>query len=440
MKKRIAFLWFALGIGSSLQVLFSLSMAEIIVLVMAPFLMFSEISHMRRTGTMTFFWMVVLLFCGCIVSLIVNHVEFYRAIRGISIVGILIGSVVVGHYILRNCPQGLKWYFIGNMISGFICIFVFQRSVEVTMAGSSDVEAIMSGALFWIQRLGALLITPILAFYLKIPVAYSVGAPVFMALFSMWSSESGRASALSYIGAAALVLIGRKKRRTMVVLGRHFMLLFSCALVGMFLAKSIYQWAALNNHLGDKAREKYEHQTAMGTGIVQLLIGGRADAFVGLLAIAESPIVGKGYWAPDTEGYYETFLAKYGNPEDYKQYIETRMYYRSVGFNKENMISCHSHITSFWLWYGLPGLLFWIYVIHVVFRFLRHDVAVVPQWFYWLAAGIPGMMWHIFFSPFNNRIGLPLIVLGMLLARAVRLGNYQLPYEMIKEIEDNDRK
>ena len=440
MHKGLSFLWFFIGLGSMLQVLFSLSMTEILVLLMAPFLTFTEISHMRRTGVVPFFWMAILLFCGCVVSLIVNHVEFYQAIRGVSVTGIIICSIVVGHYMLRKCPQGLKWYFIGVMFSGFICIFVFQRSVEIADAGTTDVNAIMSGPLFWIQRLSALLLTPVFAFYLRVPLFYSVGAPIFMTFFSIVYSSSGRAAALSFLASAALVFLGRKKQESMAALGKHFMVLFCGAIIFVFIAKAGYQWAALNNYLGEGAREKYERQSAGGSGIIKLIIGGRSDAFVGLLAVADSPILGKGYWAKDTEGYYETFLSRYGTLDDYDEYYKRRMYYARMGFHRERMISCHSHITSFWLWYGLPGLLFWIYVIYVIFRYLKRDVAAVPQWFYWLVAGIPGLIWHIFFSPFNNRFGLPLLVVGMLIARAVRFGKYQLPWEMIKEIEEAERK
>ena len=440
MYKKLSFLWFVLGLGSQLQVFFSLSMSEILVLIMAPFLLFSEISHMRRTKVISFFWMAVLLFCGCVVSLIVNHAEFYRVIRGVSITGIILCSTVVGHYMLRTCPQGLKWFFVGSMLSGFICIFAFQRSVEVTIAGGTDVDSIMSGPLFWIQRLSYILLTPMIAFYLKIPLAYSVCVPVFMTGFSILYSAGGRAAALSFLGSAAIVLIGRKKRKSMSALGRHFMLIFCCAVVGIFVVKAAYQWAALNNYLGEKARTKYEDQTKGGSGIIKLLIGGRLDSFVGLLAVADSPIFGKGYWAPDTDRYYETFLSKYGNAEDYEKYIMSQAFYAKKGIYREKMISCHSHITSFWLWYGLPGLLFIIYVIYTIFRFVRHDASAIPQWFFWLAASVPGELWHIFFSPFDARIGLPLMVIGMLMARAVRIGRYQLPFEMIREIEEAERR
>ena len=440
MNKKLTFSWLLLGLGSQLQVVFSLSISEVLVLLAAPFLLMSEIPYMRKHGVMPFFNMTVLLFIGCIASLIVNNAEYYQVIRGVAITVILICTVVVGHYMIRVNPCGLKWYFIGVMLSNFVCIFVFQRSVEVTMAHGTDVSSIMSGPLFWIQRLGSVMITPIQAFYLKIPLAYSVLAPLFLAFFSILTTESGRSASLSFFAAATIVMLGRKKQRFMMIFERYFLVLFFIAIVCVFAIKTGYEWAALNDFLGEKARTKYEQQTAGGTGIVKLLIGGRADSFVGLLAAVDSPFLGKGYWASDTEGYYEEFLAKYGSSEDYKTYIETMQYYARKGIAVNKMISCHSHITSFWVWYGLPGLLFWLYVIYVVYKFLRNDVHVVPQWFYWLVAGVPGFIWHVLFSPFNNRIGVPLYVIAMLMARAVRMGRYQLPFEMIREIEETERR
>jgi len=438
MHRKLSIQWFLLGLGSQLQVVFSLSISEVLVLITAPFLLVSEIPYMRRNGVMPFFWMAILLFCGCVVSLIVNHAQSYQVIRGVSITGIIVFAVVVGHYMLRSDPAGLKWFFIGVMLSGFLCIFVFQRSVEVAAAGSGELDAIMSGKLFWIKRLELLLTTPILAFYLEIPIIYSIGVPLFLALFSIMTSTSGRSASLIFLGAAVIVMFGRKKKVSIRAIGRHFTLYFCFAIVGVLIFKAIYQWAALNNYLGDEALTKYEQQTVGGSGIVQLLIGGRGDSFVGFLAIADSPIFGKGYWARDTEGYNEQFIAKYGTLEDYEHYRNFRKYLNSIGVFDRG-IPCHSHITSFWLWYGLPGLLFWLYVIYITFRYLKNDAWAVPQWFYWLAAGIPGLMWNVLFSPFHSRVELPLYVVGILIARAVRLGKYQLPYEMIREIEEVER-
>ena len=98
------------------------------------------------------------------------------------------------------------------------------------------------------------------------------------------------------------------------------------------------------------------------------------------------------------------------------------------------LLQCHAYITEFWAWYGIWGLIFWLYVIFVLLRYLKQDVAAVPQWFAWLACTIPGMFWGIFFSPFSDRFGIPLFVVACLMARAVRRGRFQLPLDMIREI------
>ena len=103
----------------------------------------------------------------------------------------------------------------------------------------------------------------------------------------------------------------------------------------------------------------------------------------------------------------------------------------------DKMIGCHSYITEFWLWYGIWGLVFWLYIIYVLLRYLKQDVAAVPQWFAWLACSIPGVFWGIFFSPFSDRFGVTLFVVACLMARAVRTGKFQLPLEMVQEIKIN---
>ena len=104
------------------------------------------------------------------------------------------------------------------------------------------------------------------------------------------------------------------------------------------------------------------------------------------------------------------------------------------------LISAHSHITSFWLYFGIAGLLYWLYVLYVIFRYVKEDCWIVPQWFFWLAAGTPALLWSIFFSPFHSRFGLPLMIVAMLMCRAIREGRYVLPYSMMREIQIANQK
>ena len=190
--------------------------------------------------------------------------------------------------------------------------------------------------------------------------------------------------------------------------------------------------------LGEEARTKYELQTRGESGIMRLLLGGRGDAFIGLLACRDKPIVGWGPWATDYGARYrDEFMEKYGTWEDYEELRKMR---EGGYLDRMMLISAHSHITEFWLYYGIGGLAFILYVIFVLFRFLKYDIAEVPQWYAWLACSIPGLIWHIFFSPFAARVGTPMFLVACLMARAVRLGRFVLPNDMMREIGELERR
>ena len=149
-------------------------------------------------------------------------------------------------------------------------------------------------------------------------------------------------------------------------------------------------------------------------------------------------IIGWGPWAMDENGYAEEFIMKYGTMEDVHSMVKALEWQRMLGISRQ-MLSCHAYITEFWAWYGIWGLVFWLYVIFVILRYLKHDVAVVPQWYAWLACSIPGVFWGIFFSPFSDRVGIPLFTVACLMARSVRMGAFLLPNEMLREIENLER-
>ena len=196
---------------------------------------------------------------------------------------------------------------------------------------------------------------------------------------------------------------------------------------------TLYRVSATQGWLGEDALKKYEQQSRGETGIMSLLLGGRMESFCGLIACVDKPIVGFGPWAMDNDGYTGEFLEKYGTYEDASNYYE-HMEWNLAHGRTQHMIPCHAYITEFWCWYGIFGLLFWIYVIFVLIRYLRRDCWAIPQWFMWIAASIPGYFWGIFFSPWSDRVGGVVFVVACLMARAVRMGAQWLPDYMEEEI------
>ncbi len=434
MHKKLTMLWFILGLGNSLQIVASLSITELIILSAAPFLFFKSARNMKRDGVMPLFILSVFVILGCVIACVVNQTQPQFVLRGLAVACLISSVIIFSHWIIRSDPNGFKWFFVGAAISLILCTFVFQRSNELRMYGETADE-IMDGTLFWVERISACAMTPIKGWYLHIPSIISASTPVGLSVFSLLASSSGRSAALASIGFFALVLIGGRSQKSMQRISKHFAAIVLCAIFGILAIHSVYKVSASQGWLGEKALKKYEQQTQGDSSIMRLLLGGRADSFIGLLACRDKPIIGWGPWAID-EGwkYRDEFIFRFGTTEDYKSLLEAEAYYMTTNKVGLSLISCHSHITEFWLWYGIFGLIFILYAVFVLIRYLKQDVYVVPQWFAWLACGIPGMMWHILFSPFAHRVTFPMMVVACLMARAVRKGAFQLPFEMINEI------
>lgn len=435
MKKRRALGWFWFGLGGDLQLVASLSITELFIFVAAPLLFFKEQSYMKRNGIMPFFYLSLALVLGCVIACLENHTPGEFALRGMAVCCLMPCAIIVTHWMLRNDMSGLKWFFVGGALSGVLCTFVFQKAVEVSMMGSTA-EEIMGGATYWIHRLGPFITMPSKGWYLSCPILYSIGAPLFLAVFSMLTSISGRGAAVRAIASAALVLIGGKKRSSIRShVCRHFWIIVLVGFLGAFAVKQTYQIAATSGWLGEKALDKYEEQTKGKTGFMALLLGGRMQSFCGLLACIDKPLVGFGPWAQDEVGYQAKFLLKYGDAEDYDNYMRLHAINNSLGYVRaRNLIPCHSVVTQLWLWCGISGLLFCLYIFYALLRYMREDCWAVPQWYFWIGASVPGLFWDMCFNPLEGRVALPMIVVACLIVRAVRKGQMVLPEIMYEEI------
>ena len=440
-QKKSSWLCFLFGLGTSLQLFgVSLSFTEIFVYFAGPILFVREFPYMKRNGIMTFWWLSMAVVANCVVAIIANHTSFQYALRGMAVVCLLPCAIVVGHWLLRKDMNGFKWMLVGIAISTVLCTFVFHKSVEVAMfargANSAEEvsEAIMGGPIFWIGRVGAWATLFPKGWYMQCPTFLAAGMSLAMAVFSMLTSASGRSAALGALGSALFVILGGKKSGSIRKrICKNFWLLCFAGIAVIFLFKTVYQVTASAGMLGEQARAKYEMQTQGDTSIKKLLLGGRMESFCGLIACVDKPIIGFGPWARDEFGYTAEFLKKYGTYDDFTNYLRAQQYSLKMGLDA-HLIPGHAYITQFWLWYGIFGLIFWLYVVFVLVRYLRQDCYAVPQWYMWLAASIPGFLWGVFFSPFTERVGSMVFVVAVLMARAVRQGRQQLPDEMLAEI------
>jgi hypothetical protein len=165
------------------------------------------------------------------------------------------------------------------------------------------------------------------------------------------------------------------------------------ALIGFaFLALSgfgilrIYEYTAENGVLGGTARWKYEAQSSGRYGV---LLGGRGDFLVGLEAALDSPIVGHGSWAKDW---------RYASQEDA---IVKHLGYRTLGGADSWLIPTHSHLVGAWVYAGILGAIFWVWVLSLPLRALRQLYAAAQSLSPLIAFLALVLIWDVLFSPYG---------------------------------------
>lgn len=422
-----SFWWsFLIGLGLSTQVYIGgcIGISELFMFLIAPFVFFQDFKELRHKGFMPLIVLIVLCAIGSVVSGAVNHSNPVGVYKFLASLYSTFCAVVIFHRAVSRNPYSVSGFLLGFAISGVISIFVFNPKASLEL-GELDIdvslEEQMQGVLFWIQKIKRFIFIPISLFYYKINIFILALLPIAHSVFSLSTSVSGRAAALVSVGATFLILWGRKSRRTMKQIGSHFCLLCLLAVIILALFKWTYGYTASHGYLGELARQKYDHQTSQGSSALKLLMSGRAEFFVGLKACLDKPIIGWGARPVDTEGYWYDFLREYGDPQDFEYYV------RSLKNNPVIFIPEHSHLVIYWLHCGIWGLLFYLYILWLIFKFFRHSIGAIPQLFGYFVLFIPSLLWDIFFTPLTSRVNTGVAIAAMLVARAITMGKAQLP-------------
>jgi hypothetical protein len=227
-----------------------------------------------------------------------------------------------------------------------------------------------------------------------------------------------------------LLWLGGKKQKTMLRIRANFGLLCLVGVVVIGIIGQVYRYAAVHGYMGEEQLYKYEEQSKRGNDMLSLLISGRTGSFAALLTAIDKPIIGHGSWALDYKGYYRSFLVKYGTDDEMDLYLKS-----AVGRGEAiAWIPGHSQIMNGWTWYGIFGLVFWLYVLYLCLTTLKNYLWVIPQWYGYLCLSLPVALWGIFFSPFGARIPSVLIFVMCLFVKAVVERRIKLPSQMLEEI------
>ena len=400
---RNAALWlFLIGVFSQTQVSLvgKIGISEFAMACLAPFVFISNIPIFKRDGLVCFFWLLFLWLAGAVFVDVYTRNYFPFMLKGIAVPITLFANFVCIYVLLRHDLNNLKWLLLGIAISSVVSIFFFQRGIAGELASAygmeAGVEKIVGYKLFWVSLLTTWLTLPITGWYQKVPKVYSIFALLFLAAFNL--ASGGRSAFLVAAMSVLLVTFAGKTRESLQFIKRHMgtMLVLLCVFGGAM--KVVYEYAATHGFMGVEEKIKYEKSSEEGSSALHLLLDSRGGTFIGLFAALDKPILGHGSVAIDDYGYALDFFLKYGSLETYKNVEEKRLEFGA------HTIPAHSHIINFWMWHGIFGLVFWLYVIALALKTLFSGMHIYPPWFGYLAVTIPAFLWDVLFSPLGLRV------------------------------------
>lgn len=365
---------FIIGLLSMIKfrLLGTFALSELIIFITYLFIGFrTEFANNKR---MNYLFLFAILWCiGVFISDRFNDVNLIDSLKGSFNVVFLIILIPFVYWALEDKPQRMILFWIGNGISS-VFAFYFQRinlyneiDANIWRVYAFYPAAIaLSGLLYYKGRnLISCLLIEIFAFWslfnMSRNVFLSMTCAVSLILFIDWIKRH-------YVDSITMY-----KRKSLSLL-----IIFVLALIGVSYT---YEYLAKNKILGEQAYQKYIVQKYSKSG----LASGRSDAFQSLFLISNNPIIGYGSYAKDKNELI-------------------RQFDKETNRGKNDMLPGHSYVLGAWVYSGILGALFWIYILYLIFVFIKDKILLNDK-----LIGINvllsfQMLWNILFSPFADRL------------------------------------
>ncbi|MBI5944629.1 MAG: hypothetical protein HY864_09685 [Chloroflexi bacterium] len=368
----------------------NLYLAEALLLILLPYLLYA------RKGLLHFGLVKWLLVFGLAWLLNQAITDFYRStstqdmLKGWALIGIFLTNFLSLYLLVFPKPRRIAIGLLGHALGLALQLFIQPTSHMV-------VNAWKFGAGYALTLLASVVI---FFFYNKKPlnIAWWNIVLVMLALFSFYV----RSRSLGGTTLLAAFVVWFRYTRAGQRLASRFTRSMNIALSFLLLLSvvwgiiQLYGFAAGQGYLGEAARVINQSQSSGDFGI---LLGGRREWLPAMYAVTDSPLLGYGSYARNTEyGQYLYELNRLGyvvNNEQMDAYLASR-----------NFIPTHSHLLQGLVWAGLAGGVFWIFALIFIARSLISAyrfpnglfIATIFMGFY----GI----WNVLFSPFSNSLRL----------------------------------
>jgi len=322
---------------------------------------------------------------GQILSDFINITPFDDMLRGWASIIIFLIGIVSLYLLLENNYRRIKIFIVSYIISGIFVNFIqpspyfqaepwkFRFGTPISILLFLLVIILGQGQLSRMSKWAwLLLLLGVVSFYLN---SRSLGGMILLCGLILWM----RGNPLF-----KNILINIHPQKALIT-GILLLVIIYGILIG-------YVYTVQNGYLGEEAKAKFEIQ--YNGSLVGLILGGRAEILGAIPAIIDSPIIGHGSWAKDIN--YRLFLFKLSE----LGYPISTTYLNNTIYNSD-LIPAHSHLTQAWIWAGISGAIFWIWMlIFLIKTFIKTNN--YPNQFYPLILFFCiGGIWDILFSPFG---------------------------------------
>ncbi len=401
-----AIIAFLLGLGSRLnvQIVGFLPLSELAILLLAPLLLPQLMSRRTTAVCKVALALALVSFVAQVSTDFVLLTRLDLAARGAARLTVMIVMIpFFTWYMATHTVQKIVAITIGSIPSQILSAYVLRSGVlegrEMTHGSAS-----ITWETHWAFLANAAIGLVAIALYKNWrTLSYVAVAMLGAGQIAMGSRAAGAAPIAAAGLTAAYNAVASRRMRVPKVSMRVLLTLAVATAISCFVIYEGYRYAATHDYLGQRARTKFETQTKNRFG---LLLGGRAEAVAGAIAIYESPFAGYGSWPVDSEGFYYKaceLMDKWADPN----------YYRK-GYP---LIPSHSHMIGAWVEGGIFASVFWWYVLYVSARSVVAPLLNEQRLRLWVSITAIALSWHILFSPISGRLRTAMCLSVFLLER-----------------------
>lgn len=351
---------------------------DLILLAMLPFVLASNISFLYQRLPRTFLVLGIVWLAGQVVTDLIRSTPFQDYSRGWAMIIVTLANFAVLYVLLANDSRRIALYTLGFAFGEILTYFLnpgiyaagdpwkFGYGFAITLL----IVLIASFANARLRNLGAI---PLLT------LAASLN------LYNGFRSLAGECFlTASYLLLQRIALLRRDRGDQITVAGALFA--FGTLALSSLAILQIYEYSISEGMLGYAAEHKYEIENSGRYGV---LLGGRSEFLVGLVAALDSPVIGHGSWAKDW---------RYGARLDT---MMSDMDYHVDGPSDSWLIPAHSHIVGAWVDAGILGAVFWLWILWLPARVLSRLYNTYNELSPLIAFLAILLAWDVMFSPYG---------------------------------------